>query len=87
MGSDGHIAGLFKENVINKSKNIVGFIKRKDFTRIGLTLNCINNSKIILLWAPNKKKIQIVNRILLDKNFKYPASYLREKNSFLFYCN
>ena len=87
VGSDGHIAGLFKENVINKSKNIVGFIKRKDFTRIGLTLNCINNSKIILLWAPNKKKIQIVNRILLDKNFKYPASYLREKNSFLFYCN
>ena len=87
MGFDGHIAGLFKENIINKSKANVGFVKKKDFTRIGLTLRCINNSKAIYLWAPNKEKLKIVNKILIDKKFKYPASFLNKKTSFLFYCN
>jgi len=87
MGPDGHIAGLFKENIINNSEKNVGFVKREDFTRIGLTLKCINNSKAIFLWAPNKEKIKIVNKILKDKKFKYPASFLKKKNSLLFYCN
>ena len=87
MGPDGHIAGLFKENILNESINNVGFVKRRDFTRIGLTLKCINQSKSIFLWAPKKEKLKIVKKILLDKKFKYPASFLKEKNSFLFYCN
>lgn len=87
MGADGHIGGLFMENIINKSKNNVGFVKREDFIRIGLTLKSINESKTIFLWAPNKKKLKIVKKILLDKKFKYPASFLKKKNSFLFYCN
>lgn len=87
MGTDGHIAGLFMENIINKSKNNVGFVKREDFIRIGLTLKSINASKTIFLWAPNKKKLKIVKKILLDKKFKYPASFLKKRNNFLFYCN
>jgi len=87
MGPDGHIAGLFKENIINKSTNNVGYVKRKDFIRIGLTLKCINNSRKIFLWAPKKEKLKIVKKILKDKKFKYPASFLRKKNSYLFYCN
>ena len=59
MGPDGHIAGLFKENIINKSTNNVGYVKRKDFVRIGLTLKCINNSKKIFLWAPKREKIKM----------------------------
>ena len=87
MGLDGHIAGLFKENIIDKSKNNVSYVKKRDFTRIGLTLKCINNSKKKILWAPNKEKLKIVKKILKDKKFKYPASFLNKKNSFLFYCN
>ena len=87
MGLDGHIAGLFKENIINKSKNNVGYVKRKDFIRIGLTLKCINNSKKIFLWAPKKEQLKTVKKILQDKKFKYPASFLLKKNSYLFYCN
>tara|TARA_Y100000590_G_scaffold169955_1_gene194532 strand:- start:5119 stop:5799 length:681 start_codon:yes stop_codon:yes gene_type:complete len=87
MGPDGHIGGLFRNNIINKSKNNVSFLKRKDFTRISLTLKCINNSKIISLWLPNSKKIKIVKKILSDNKLKYPVSFLRKKNSFLFYCN
>ena len=87
MGNDGHVAGLFLKNIKIKSKNNVGFVKRKDFTRIGLTLKCINKSRAIFLWAPNKEKLKIIKKILSDKKFKYPASFLKKENSILFYCN
>ena len=87
IGQDGHIASLFKNNIKKKSKNDVDFIKRKDFSRITLTLKCLNNSKSIFLWAPGKEKSNIVKKILLDNNFKYPASFLKEKNNFLFNSN
>ena len=85
MGLDGHVAGLFKENILSNSKNNAGYIKKKDFTRIGLSLKSVNNSKIIFLWAPKRKQTKIVKKIKQDKKFKYPASFLRVKNSFLFY--
>ena len=87
MGNDGHVAGLFLKNIKVKSKNNVGFVKKKDFTRIGLTLKCINNSKWNFLCAPKKEKLKIVKKILSDKKFKYPASFIKKENSILFYCN
>ena len=87
IGNDGHIASLFKNNIKNKSNKNVNFVKRKDFLRITLTLKCLNNSKSIFLWAPGKEKSNIVKKILFDKKFKYPASFLKEKNNFLFHCN
>tara|TARA_B100000315_G_C14431113_1_gene520165 strand:- start:19 stop:699 length:681 start_codon:yes stop_codon:yes gene_type:complete len=87
IGQDGHIASLFKNNINKKSKNDVDFIKRKDFSRITLTLKCLNNSKSIFLWAPGRRKSNIVKKILSDQNFKYPASFLKEKNNSLFHCN
>ena len=87
IGQDGHIASLFKNNINKKSRNDVDFVKRKDFSRITLTLKCLNNSKSIFLWAPGKAKSNIIKKILLDKNFKYPASFLKKKNNFLFHCN
>jgi len=87
IGNDGHIASLFKNNLNNKSKKNVTFVKRKDFLRITLTLKCINNCKSIFLWAPGKGKSYIVKKILVDKKFKYPASFLKVKNNFLFHCN
>ena len=87
IGYDGHIASLFKNNINKKTNKNVDFIKRNDFLRITLTLKCLNNSKSIFLWAPGKTKLNIVKKILLDKKFKYPASFLKEKNNFLLYCN
>ena len=87
IGQDGHIASLFKNNINKKSKKNVDFIKRKDFSRITLTLKCLNNSKSIFLWAPGKVKSNIVKKILSDQKFKYPVSFLKEKNNFLFYSN
>jgi 6-phosphogluconolactonase len=87
IGNDGHIASLFKENINKNNKKNVDFVKKKDFSRITLTIKCINQSNSIFLWAPGKKKSLIVKKILLDKKLKYPASYLKKINSFLFYCN
>ena len=87
LGNDGHIASLFKENInIKTNKNVI-FVKRKDFLRVSLTLKCLNNSKTIFLWAPGKTKLKIIKKILKDKKFKYPVSFLKEKNNFLFHCN
>jgi len=85
LGVDGHIASLFKNNINNKTNKIVDFVKKKDFSRITLTIECINNSKSIFLWAPGKRKSTIVKKILSDNNLQYPVSFLKKKNSFLFY--
>jgi len=87
IGTDGHIASLFKDNIDKKNKKIVDFVKRKDFSRITLTLKCLNNSKNIFLWAPGKNKINIVKKIISDKKLSYPASFLKVKNKLLFYSN
>ena len=87
VGNDGHIASLFKNNINKKTNNNVSFIKKKDFSRITLTLKCLNNSKSIFLWAPGKRKSNIVKKMLSDKKFKYPVSFLKKKDNFLFHCN
>ena len=87
IGNDGHIASLFRNNIDKKNNKNVKFVRRKDFVRITLTLKCINNSNTIFLWAPGKKKSNIVKKILLDSNFKYSASFLKKKNNFLFHSN
>jgi len=86
VGDDGHIASLFKKNINKKSHKNVDFVKRRDFFRITLTLKCLNNSKSIFLWIPGIKKISIVEKILIDQKNKYPVSFLKTKNKFLFHC-
>ena len=87
IGKDGHIASLFKKNIDKKSNKIVDFLKKNNLSRVTLTLKCINNAKSIFLWAPGKKKFQIIKKILLDEKLKYPASFLKYKNNYLFNCN
>ena len=87
IGNDGHIASLFRNNINKKNNKNVKFVKRKDFLRISLTLKSINSSKNIFLWAPGRKKSLIIKKILKDNKLKYPASFLKEKNNFLFYSN
>ena len=50
------------------------------------TVNCINKSNTIFLWAPGKRKSKIIKKILADKYLNFPASYLRKKNNYLFNC-
>ena len=87
IGKDGHIASLFKKNINKKNNKNVIFVKRKDFLRITLSLKCLNKSKSIYLWAPGISKSFIIKKILSDKKFKYPASFLKQKNNFLFHSN
>ena len=87
IGNDGHIASLFRNNINKNNNKNVKSVRRKDFFRITLTLKSINNAKNIFLWAPGKNKSSIVKKILKDNKLKYPASFLKEKNNFLFYSN
>tara|TARA_Y100000590_G_scaffold462172_1_gene625601 strand:- start:3268 stop:3948 length:681 start_codon:yes stop_codon:yes gene_type:complete len=87
IGIDGHIASLFRKDLNKKNNKNVVYIKRKDFKRISLTLKCLNNSKSIFLWAPGKFKSSIIKKILSDNKYKYPVSFLKEKNNFLFHSN
>jgi len=86
LGKDGHIASLFKKNISLKNNKIVDFVKKKDFSRITLTINCINKSQFIYLWAPGREKTIIIKKIIKDKSLKYPASYIRRRNTVLFHC-
>jgi len=86
LGEDGHIASLFKKNVNKKTQKNIDFVKRKDFSRISLTLRCLNNSRYIFLWVPGIKKTNIVEKLLMDNKNKYPASFLKEERKFLFHC-
>ena len=87
IGNDGHIASLFRKNINKKTNKNVSFVKGKGFSRITLTLKSLNNSKSIFLWAPGKSKSNIIKKILLDNKLKYPASFLRKNNNFLFHSN
>jgi 6-phosphogluconolactonase len=87
IGNDGHIASLFTENIRKKNNFLVQYVKKKDFSRITLSIDCINKSKKIFLWAPTKNKKLIIKKILSDKIKKYPASYLKKSNNILFNCN
>jgi len=87
LGNDGHIASLFINNINKKENKNVSFVKKNDFSRITLTLKCLNNSKFIFLWAPGKNKTYIIKKILLDNELNYPVSFLKRKNNFLFHCN
>ena len=62
IGNDGHIASIFNNNINKTNKNNVDFVIKKNFTRITLTIRCINNSKNIFLWAPGYKKNKIVKK-------------------------
>ena len=56
MGDDGHIASIFSDNIRAKEKLITNYVKRKDFERISLSLDTINNAKKIFLLLNTKNK-------------------------------
>ncbi len=83
MGEDGHIASLFP-NCKNLNKKFISKpVMRKDFKRITLSLNVINNSKKILLWLNNKSKSKIYLK-LKKKGRKIPVNNLNRKNTIIY---
>ena len=83
MGNDGHIASLFPNSEDLYKKFITKPIIRKDFKRITLGLNIINNSKKILLWLNNSSKSKIYLR-LKKKGKKIPVNNLKKKNTIIY---
>lgn len=77
MGSDGHVASIFSNNLNLNISNICSPIIKKDFKRITLNLKIINRSKKISLWLNSKKKSAIYKKINHKKNI--PVNYLNKK--------
>ncbi len=78
MGNDGHIASIFPNSIELQNKFITKPIYRKDFARITLSLNIINNSKKTILWLNSKLKSRKFNQLKL-KGKKIPINKLNKK--------
>jgi 6-phosphogluconolactonase len=83
MGVDGHVASLFPNSKNLHKKFITKVVERKDFKRITLGLNVINNSKKILLWLNSKTKSKIFLKIK-KKGKKIPINNLSKKNTLIY---
>ena len=86
MGVDGHIASIFPGSENLYKKFITQTVIRKDFKRISIGLNVINNSKKILLWLNNKSKSKIYLK-LKKEGKKIPVNNLNRKNTIIYKIN
>jgi 6-phosphogluconolactonase/glucosamine-6-phosphate isomerase/deaminase len=86
MGVDGHIASIFPSSENLYKKFITQTVIRKDFKRITIGLNVINNSKKILLWLNNKSKSKIYLK-LKKEGKKIPVNNLNRKNTIIYKIN
>ena len=83
MGSDGHVASIFPYSNELKEKFIVKPILRKDFKRLSLGINVINDSKKIFLWLNSKSKYLIYKK-LKTRGKKIPVNNLKKSRLFCF---
>ena len=83
MGEDGHIASLFPNSENLYKRFIAKPVIRKDFKRITIGLNVINNSKKILLWLNNKSISKIYSKIK-KKGKNIPVNNLNKKNTVIY---
>ena len=86
MGDDGHIASIFPDSKELKEKFITKPVMRKDFKRITLGLNIINNSEKIFLWLNSKTKISSFRKFK-NKGIKIPVNNLKKNRLYCFYIN
>ena len=84
MGLDGHIASVFSNNENLKKSSIVSMIIKKDFKRITINLNIINNSKNIYLWLNHKKKVIAFNKHIKMNNKDVPVNFLKKNKTLIF---
>jgi 6-phosphogluconolactonase len=83
MGKDGHVASIFPNSNALSEKSITHTVIRKDFKRITLSLNLINNSKNIIVWLNNKSKIKKFNKLRFKGN-NIPINNLKKNKILLF---
>ena len=83
MGKDGHVASIFPNSNELSEKFITHTVIRKDFKRITLSLNLINNSKNIIVWLNNKNKIKKYNKLRFKGN-NLPINNLKKNKTLLF---
>ena len=83
MGDDGHIASIFPNSTELKKNFIAAPIYRKDFIRITLSLNVINNSKKTVLWLNDKFKSRKFKQLKL-KGKKIPVNRLNKKKTIIY---
>ena len=86
MGNDGHIASIFPNSDTLEKKFISKPIIRKDFKRITLGINIINDSKKIFLWLNKKSKTLLFNKFL-KKGKEIPVNNLNKKKLTCFKVN
>lgn len=90
VGNDGHIGSIFNKYKISSSKNFVISKKTNEtFARISLNLNYIKRIKKIILVITEKKKKNILKKIISNKNFNLPVIRLKKivkKKIYLYYA-
>ena len=86
MGNDGHVASIFPNTNILKKKSIVSPVNRRDFKRINIGLEIINNSKKILLCLSKKSKTSTFKKLQF-KGKKIPVNNLNKKKLYCFLIN
>ena len=86
MGEDGHIASIFPNTKNLYNKFITKPVTRRDFKRITLSLNVINNSKKILLWLNDKSKSKIYFKIKKEGK-KIPVNNLNNRKTIIYKIN
>ena len=86
MGNDGHVASIFPKSKELKKKFIVSYVNKKDFKRITLGMNIINNSKNIFLWLNTKKKTKIFKK-LNKKDKSIPINNLKKEKLICYSIN
>ena len=86
MGNDGHVTSIFPKSKEIKKKFIVSYVNKKDFKRITLGMNIINNSKNIFLWLNTKNKTKIFER-LRKKDKSIPVNNLKKKKLICYIIN
>lgn len=86
MGNDGHIASIFPKSKELRKRFIVSYVNKKDFKRLTLGINIINNSKNIFLWLNTKKKTKIFER-LRKKDKSIPVNNLKKKKLICYAIN
>jgi 6-phosphogluconolactonase/glucosamine-6-phosphate isomerase/deaminase len=83
MGEDGHVASIFPNSDELSRKFISRPVVRKDFKRITLSLNLINNSKKIIVWLNNKNKANKFNKLIYEGK-KIPINNLKKNKTLIF---
>ena len=86
MGEDGHIASLFPNSENLFKRFITKPVLRKDFKRITIGLNIINNSNKILLWLNNQSISKIYLKIK-KKGKSIPINHLNKKKTVIYKIN